>query len=117
MFDNLIQKPITSEQLTWNSRQVLRDLDGAPHLFARVELKGTHFPERALEPFVRVGKLRSRFVRLAHDGQSVRAYFDRPPTDGGTVEFGYGDEVLLRWGPKRWPPGTKLVERFFEGPR
>ena len=121
----LITFPIEHARLSWDARQVLRDLKGTPHLFLRVRLAGGHFPHRALEPFVRIGRMRSVFVEIADDEQSAKAYFDAPPPDDAAVEFGYGDEALLRF-PKRFvrtdatvldrrrlPSATRNIERFF----
>ena len=96
LFNNLINWPIVSEQLQWEGNQVLRDLAGHPHLFFRLKLSGTFFAERSAEAFIQIGKLRSRFVRIAPNGLSVDAYFSQPPPSAGAVEFGYGNQVYLR---------------------
>lgn len=125
MFMNLIEFPIESERLQWEARQVVRDLYNQPHLLMRVKLTGTFFPQRAEEPFMRVGKVRSRFVVIADDGQSASGYFDEPPPERDLVEFGYGDQILLRatrrfsmdgvrpLDPKRLPAKTRFLDRFF----
>ena len=82
--------------MTWTAKEVVRDLDQRPHLFIRLDVTGAYFPERALEPFVRVGRVRSRLVRIDPDGLGVRAYFDQPLPDAGAVEFGYGEQVVHR---------------------
>jgi len=124
MFRDLIDFPIESERLRWEARLVVRDLNQQPHLLVRIRLTGTHFPDRALEPFVVVGKVRSRFVNIADDGLSADAYFDEPVPQGGRIEFGYGAEVLLRLPRafdseavelldlKRLPSNTRFIERF-----
>jgi hypothetical protein len=120
MFTDLIEYPIESSRLRWEARQVVRDLHQVPHLLLRLKLAGTYFPQRALEPWVRIGRLRSRFVQIAPDGLSASAYFDRLPR-GGTVELGYGPDVLLRFPErfgaeplralevKRLPPNVRLL--------
>jgi len=125
MFTDLIDFPIESERLQWEAGMVIRDLNQEPHLLMRIKLTGTHFPQRALKPFVAVGKARSRFVSIADDGLSACAYFDEPGPDGSRIEFGYGEEVLLRFpkpfyrevvrflDPKRLPSNTRFIERFF----
>lgn len=125
MFIDLIDFPIESERLHLEARQVVLDLYEKPHLLIRLKLTGTYFPHRALEPFVMVGKVRSRFVEIVGDGLIANAYFDEPLSRGGRVEFGYGREVMLRFprvldsdtvellDPKRLPENTRLVERFF----
>jgi hypothetical protein len=124
MFEELIEWPIVSERLQWEGKQVLRDVGGEPFLLFRIKLAGTFFPERAAEPFVRIGRLRSRFVRIAADGQSANGYFDEPPPEEGLVEFGYGQQVYLQCGRpfterstgrlKRalLPANVKNLERF-----
>lgn len=125
MFMDLVDFPIESERLRWEARLVVRDLNQEPHLLMRVKLTGTHFPQRALEPFVVVGKVHSRFVTISDDGLTACAYFDEQLPQGGRVEFGYGTEVLLRFSrafdheeaelldPKRLPSNMRLMERFF----
>jgi hypothetical protein len=127
MFQDIIEYPITSKKLQWTSKQVLRDIDDHPHLFQRFTLSGTLFPERALKPFVKIGKQVTTHVVIAADGLSANAYFDRPVADDQRIEYGYGDEVflffprqtiqreVLQLDIKRIPAGTKNVE-YFAGP-
>lgn len=127
MFTDLIDYPIETDRIDYEARHVLRDLDETPHLLTRLELTGTEFPRRALEPYVRVGDVESRFVRISDDGTTARAYFDQPLADDGTIEIGYGGEpplVRLRNGisledlapldPDRIPDETRFVDRFFD---
>jgi hypothetical protein len=126
MFTDLIDYPIESDRLNWEARQVLRDLNQEPHLLIRVKLGGTYFPQRALEPFAVVGKVRSRFVEIADDGLSARAYFGEPLPEGGRIEFGYGEQILLRFpgafdpgvveclDPERLPEHTRRLGEFGE---
>jgi len=83
--------------LRWEAKEVVRDIGDKPHLFQRIVLTGAWFPNRAEAPFVRVGEVTTRRVLIADDSASVRAYFDRPIPDGETIEFGYGDQVTLRF--------------------
>lgn len=96
MFEELIHWPITSDRLQWHGRYVLRDLEGEPHILFRLTLTGTHFRERAAEPFIQISRLRSRFVRIAFDGLGASGYFDHPPPSQGIVEFGYAHTIFLR---------------------
>ncbi len=98
MLMDLIDLPVVTDKVTWEARQVLRDMGEKPrpHILLRVELSGTYFEQRALEPYVRVGKVRSLFVEISGDGLTARAYFDRPLPSEGMIEFGYGDEAVFR---------------------
>jgi len=107
MFSNLIQFPIESSQLQWEAREALRDIHNQPHLFLRVRLSGTHFPQRAPEPYIRIGEIRSRFALISEDGLSVSGYFDRD-VQGGTVEFGYGEEPALLRAANRFEAGSLI---------
>jgi hypothetical protein len=124
MFEDLIEWPIVSDRLRWEGKQVLRDLVGGPHILFRLKLSGTYFPERSSEAFVRIGKVRSRFVRIASDALSVNAYFDQPPPSEGVIEFGYAQDVRLRCARRfesatigrlsraLLPPNVRNLERF-----
>ncbi len=96
MFNELIEWPIESDRLHWRAGHVLRDLHGGVQLLFRLTLTGPHFPERGAEPFMTVGGLRSRFVRISPDGLTANGYFDHPPPREGAIEFGYGRRVMLR---------------------
>ena len=122
MFMDLVEFPIESERLQWEARQVLRDFDKRPHLLLRIKLKGTYFHQRALEPFVLVGNVRSRFVTISDDGLSALAYFDKLVPEERKIKFGYGNEVFLKFPKpfeyenvqlldlKRLPKNTRLIE-------
>ncbi len=86
-----------AERMSWSCREVLRDVADVPHLLYRVQLTGPHFEARALEPIVRVGRVRADFVELSADGLTAGAYFDRPLPERGAVTFGYEDGVLYRF--------------------
>lgn len=111
MFENLIQYPIVSQLLRWEAKTVVRDHDREPGLYVRLTLTGTEFPVFDSIPFVQVGEVRARFVDIAEDRLSVRAYFDRALRGEGAVEFGYDDQVLLRF-PEPYEP--RRVERLDE---
>lgn len=97
MFQNLIKYPIESSLLEWESKIVVRDHERKERLYLRLKLTGTTFPIFNTIPFVRVGKVKARFVRIADDGLSVKAYFDTALPNDGAIEFGYDDQVLLRF--------------------
>jgi hypothetical protein len=93
-----VSRAIESPRLEWEARQVLRDRHGMPHMFIRLRLKGGHFPRRGVAPFARVGDTTSAFVEIARDEESACAYFDCPLDDDVDVEFGFGRDVILRFG-------------------
>lgn len=97
MFANLIEYPIESPLLKWGAKVVVRDHDREARLCVRLMLTGTTFPIFNTIPFVRVGKVKARFVEIADDGLSVKAYFDTAPGHNSAIEFGYDDHVLLRF--------------------
>lgn len=126
--NDAMRLPLEDPRLQWEARQVLRERGGEPHLFLRLRLKGGYFPRRGVAPFVQIGGLRSAFVEIAADEESLCAYFDRPPGDNGVVEFGYGDDPILRLcrpftrsqaavlGLRCLPPNTRNLERFRPAP-
>lgn len=93
MFPTVVRR----EKLQWRAKEVVRDLDDRPHLLTRLTLEGGGFPQRSAEPYVRVGRTRSRFVLIDEDGQVAHAYFDRPLPAEGVVEFGYGQQPFHRF--------------------
>jgi len=97
MFQNLVTYPIESPLLQWESKVVIRDRENEPQLFIRLKLSGTTFPIYNTIPFVRVGKVKGRYVKIADDGLSVKAYFESALPNEGSIEFGYDDKVLLRF--------------------
>jgi hypothetical protein len=126
MFQNLITYPIESPLLKWESKIVVRDHDREARLYLRLRLTGTTFPIFNSIPFVQVGKVKARFVDIADDGLSVKAYFDTALPNEGGVEFGYDDQVLLhfpnpyhsrhvtRLDNSRLPKHLQYQEVFFE---
>lgn len=109
MFENLITYPIESPLLKWDSKIVVLDHEREARLYLRIELTGTIFPIFDTIPFVQLGKVRARFVDIAEDGLSVRAYFDKALPSRGTIEFGYDGQVLLRFPT---PYHSRLVTRL-----
>lgn len=118
----LFSTPIPPEDLAvdWTAREVVVDLLHIPHLLRRLTITGPHFPHRAEEPFVRVGNVRSRFVRISPDGMRADAYFDTDLPNNGEIVFGhrdtvelilrnnYADEQLVRLDRTRIPKATRF---------
>jgi hypothetical protein len=75
-------------------REVVRDLDGRPHVFLRLRLTGFYFPPGALAPFMMVGDVVSRFASSSADGLTVTAYFDQPLPQARIVTLGYGNVAV-----------------------
>jgi hypothetical protein len=74
-------------------REVLWDLHRRPHVFMRARITGWNFQHRAEEPFLLVGEVVSRFVRISPDGFIADAYFDERLPRVETVSFGYGKTI------------------------
>lgn len=81
--------------VTVEAREVVRDLFEVPHLLVRLTITGPYFPHRAEEPFVAVGRVRSKFVNISEDGLRADAYFDKPLPKAGRVVFGHRDTIEL----------------------
>jgi hypothetical protein len=92
---DVIRLPDPRKEVKVEIREVVRDVGKKPHVFIRVRLSGWHFPQRALEPFLVIGKAVSRFVVLDPDGTAADAYFDVKPPAAERVSFGYGN--IIAW--------------------
>ena len=91
--EDIVRLPEPRMNIKAEIREVVRDVAQRPHLLIRVRLSGWHFPERAPEPFLVIGKAVSRFVLIEHDGSAADAYFDVNPPAAKRVSFGYGKAV------------------------
>lgn len=91
----IIRLPDQPKNVKVEMREVVRDVEEKPHVFIRVRLTGWHFPERALEPFLVIGKTLSKFVLIDHEGTAADAYFDVGPPAAKRVSFGYGN--IISW--------------------
>jgi hypothetical protein len=98
MFDTLYIAQLP--ELPFEAREVVKEIDDRPHLLVRIEISGGYFPHRAPEPFIRIitGKKveTSWFAEISEDNRSLVGYFPTNLPRQGTVEFGYGDEVMGR---------------------
>lgn len=101
MFTDLIQFPIESPKLRWESKVVVREINKEPRLYIRLRLSGTRFPLFNTIPFVRIGKTVTHYIDIADDGLSANAYFEQVLPEEGVVEFGYDVQTLLRF-PQRY---------------
>jgi hypothetical protein len=87
------------EYKTW-SKEVVRVLDGLPHLLVRIEVSGEYFPHRAPHPFVMIRTGREKYFRdllteVSPDNQKLVGYLPVNLPMRGSIVFGYGDEI---WG-------------------
>jgi hypothetical protein len=120
--------PERQDAISWEAREVVRDIEGHPQLFLRLELTGLHFAARAERAFMRVGPMESCFVRLSRDGSRALGYFDHALPTGGRIAFGYGSEVTIllhdtyvhdpagELDRARLPQATKPLRNAAKGP-
>ncbi|HFD88183.1 MAG TPA: hypothetical protein ENJ35_10990 [Gammaproteobacteria bacterium] len=115
MLRDLIEFPVVTDKVIWEARQVLRDMGEKPkpHILLRIKLSGTYFEQRALEPYVSVGKVRSLFVEISEDGLTASAYFDKPLPTEGMIEFGYGNEAMFRLKSPFDPDNVRVLDPKF----
>src|SRR2546421_7383834 len=92
---DLIRLPDPRKNVRIETSEVVRDVFDKPHVFIRVRLTGWHFPHRALEPFLVIGKVVSRTVIIDRDGLVADAYFDKPLPAAKRISFGYGN--VIHW--------------------
>lgn len=93
--NELIRLPDPRKNVRIEVREVVRDVFEKPHIFIRVRLTGWHFPHRALEPFLVIGKVVSRIVIIDRDGLGANAYFDKLFLAAKRISFGYGN--VIQW--------------------
>jgi hypothetical protein len=92
-FEEIIRLTEPKPSVKAEIKEVVRDVAEQSHVFIRVRLSGWHFPERALEPFVVIGKVVSRFVRIGPDQTTADAYFDVDLPAADRLSFGYGKVI------------------------
>lgn len=93
--NEIIRLPDPRKQVRVEVREVVHEVFNRPHILIRVRLTGWHFPGRAPEPFVLIGKVVSRAVIIDRDGFGANAYFDEPLPAAERVSFGYGN--IISW--------------------
>jgi hypothetical protein len=82
------------------AKEVVRVLNDLPHLLVRVEVRGETFPHRAAPAFVMIQMgekeyFRDLFTEVSPDNQKLIGYLPVDLPSGGSIVFGYGDEI---WG-------------------
>lgn len=88
--------------LNVDAREIIRMVDEKPHLLARVTVKGMHFPQRALVPFMRITTgsrktVPAWFTEINDEENGLIGYFPVDIPAKGTIEFGYGGQVMDRF--------------------
>jgi len=107
----IIRVPDPRKNVKAEIREVVRDVAEKSHVFIRVRLSGWHFPERAPEPFLLIGKTVSKFVLIDPEGTTADAYFDVMPQAAGRLSFGYGNIVSWDFSIKVNPAGIERLDR------
>jgi hypothetical protein len=108
---DIIRLPDPRKHVRLELREVLLDLHEKPHVLMRARLTGWHFQHRAEEPFMVVGEVVSRLVRLAPDGLTADAYFDKPLPRAKRVSFGYGRTIAWDFDLDVDPSRAPRLER------
>jgi hypothetical protein len=90
---DILRQPDPRRNVRMDLREVLLELYSRPHVLMRMRITGWRFPHRAPEPFVVVGDVVSRLVRIAPDELTADAYFDQPIPPAKGFSFGYGRTV------------------------
>jgi len=109
--EEIIRLPDPRNEVKVELREVVRDVKKKPHVFIRIRLSGWHFPERALEPFLVIGKDVSKFVLIDHEGTTADAYFDVRPSAAKRVSFGYGKIISWDFDVMVDPAGIDPLDR------
>ena len=102
---DIIYKLRQPKEFKASAKEVVKELNGKPHLLVRIQVSGDHFPHRAAHPFVmiRTGDrqyFKDLFTEVAADNSSLIGYLPVHIPPRGEIAFGYGDTI---WG---FVPGT-----------
>jgi hypothetical protein len=89
------------EDLSWQAREVVREVDHEPHLLVRLAVAGGYFPQRALVPIMRIVQgdeivAHSWITEISADNRTLLGYFPTDLPEEGVIEFGYPDQPLGR---------------------
>jgi hypothetical protein len=109
--NDIVRLPDPRKDVKVQLREVVRDIGKKPHILIRVRLTGWHFPQRAPEPFLVIGKTVSKFVILDEEGTTADAYFDVRPPAAKRVSFGYGNIIAWDFEVPIAPAKIETVDR------
>lgn len=93
-----------SGNVSWEAREVVREVDHKPHLLLRITVVGATLKHRALVPVMQILEgekvvAQAWFTEIGDDNLSLKGYFTTDAPEG-RVEFGYPDQALGR-APER----------------
>lgn len=108
---DIVRRPDPRLNVRIELREAILEMDGRPHLFARMRLTGWRFPHRAPEPFVLVGDVVSYLVRIARDELTADAYFDQRIPTAERISFGYGNTIEWDFDIAVKPGSMTLLDR------
>ena len=108
----IIRLPDPKNDVRAEVREVVRDVKGRPHVFARIKLTGWHFPHRAPEPFMVVGDVVSQKVVISRDGSTAQGYFSEPLPAAQGLSFGYGKVIQWDFNLSINPEQIKRLDRL-----
>ena len=104
---DIIRLPDPRRAVRAELREVVQERGGKARLYTRVKLTGWYFRAGALEYALLIGDAVSDFTRIADDGLSLLAYFDRPIPPARVVTLVYGNVVqedfAIEIDPQRIP--------------
>jgi hypothetical protein len=103
-------------ELTWQAEDVIREVDHRPHLVVRITVRGRHFPQRALVPFMRIVQgdtmvARDWFTEITADSQALVGYFATDLPREGVIEYGYFPQILGRVRARFEATAIKRLDR------
>jgi hypothetical protein len=110
-FEQIIRIPEPVMKVKAEVREVVHDVNNKPHVFIRVRLSGWHFPQRAPEPFMVIGRVVSKFVLIGPGEAYADGYFDVRPPRARQVSFGYGNTISWDFAVAVDPPKVPALDK------
>ena len=89
---------IFQAEVSWQAKELVREVNDQPHVLVGVEIRGPYFPHRGVPAFVRVVEPGGRsmncwFTEVSEDNRVLKGYFPLDLPRKGTLEFGYARQV------------------------